>query len=452
LVYAQFALVVLAALVVGAVLLGHTDAALLWIALGALLLAAFLAYYAGRALERSTRELVVTAQAMAAGDLSARSPTHGPGGSDDELGRLGRALDRLGEQLAAQLAQLRGERDRLNAIVEAMAEGVLVLDAQRRVVLANPAVRRILALPGDRPQDAAPGQRGELPDLLDLQRLPALHALAERALHGRRQSEELILQDGRQALVQTAPLEGTGAVLVFHDLTDVRRLETVRRDFVANVSHELRTPLAAIRGYSETLVEGGLEDRARAQEFVAVIHRHAERLARLLDDLLELSRLEAGRRPMAQEALLLSELSERALELVRTKAADRHVELSSAVPANLSLRGDADAVVQVLVNLLDNAVKYTAEGGHVRLRAQHQGDRALRISVEDDGAGIEPQHLDRVFERFYRVDSGRSRDMGGTGLGLAIVKHLVQAMGGAVGVQSVVGRGSTFWFELPAVV
>ena len=398
--------------------------------------------YANRSLARSTRELVVTAQAMANGDLRGRSPRHGDAGAASELGRLGLALDRLGEQLAAQLAQLRGERDRLNAIVEAMAEGVLVLDAQRRVVLANPAARRILALPQDR--------AGAPPDLLDLQRVPSLHALAERALHGRRQSEELVLQDGRQALVQTAPLEGTGAVLVFHDLTDLRRLETVRRDFVANVSHELRTPLAAIRGYSETLVEGGLEDRARAQEFVAVIHRHAERLARLLDDLLELSRLEAGRRPLAQEPLPLEELSERALELVRAKAAERHVELSSAVPANLSLRGDADAVVQVLVNLLDNAVKYTAEGGHVRLGAQHGGGQSIRITVEDDGAGIEPQHLDRVFERFYRVDSGRSRDMGGTGLGLAIVKHLVQAMGGAVGVQSVVGKGSTFWFELPA--
>ncbi len=441
LVYTQVALVAAAAVVVGAVLLAQLAIGWLWLALGALVGAACVALYASGAVARSTRDLVVTAQAMAAGDLRARRPTVGPAG-DDELGQLGRALDRLGEQLAAQLAQLRGERDRLTAIVEAMAEGVLVLDAQRRVVLANPAVRRILALPQDRP--------GDPPDLLDLQRLPALHALAERALHGRRQSEELVLQDGRQALVQTAPLEGTGAVLVFHDLTDVRRLEAVRRDFVANVSHELRTPLAAIRGYSETLVEGGLEDRARAQEFVAVIHRHAERLARLLDDLLELSRLEAGRRPLAQEALPLSELSERALELVRAKAADRHVELSSAVPSNLSLRGDADAVVQVLVNLLDNAVKYTAEGGHVRLAAQHQVDQALRISVEDDGAGIEPQHLDRVFERFYRVDSGRSRDMGGTGLGLAIVKHLVQAMGGAVGVQSVVGRGSTFWFELPA--
>jgi two-component system phosphate regulon sensor histidine kinase PhoR len=425
------------------VLFGQAATGWLWVALVALAVAPALALLDQRRLARSTRALVVTAQAMAAGDLRPRAPT--PGGGD--LGQLGRALDGLGEQLAAQLAQLRGERDRLNAIVEAMAEGVLVLDARRRVVLANPAARRILTLPES-------GQHGpsEPPDLLDLQRLPALHAIAERALQGGRQSEELVLQDGRQALVQTAPLEGTGAVLVFHDLTDVRRLETIRRDFVANVSHELRTPLAAIRGYAETLVEGGLDDRARAKEFASVIQRHAERLSRLLEDLLELSRLEAGRRPLAQEALSLPDLAERALELVRAKAADRHVELSSAVPATLSLRGDADAVVQVLVNLLDNAVKYTAEGGHVRLLAkQLPGAPSLRIEIQDDGAGIEPQHLDRVFERFYRVDSGRSRDMGGTGLGLAIVKHLVQAMGGAVGVQSVVGNGSTFWFELPAV-
>ncbi|HUB06834.1 MAG TPA: ATP-binding protein, partial [Myxococcales bacterium] len=328
------------------------------------------------------------------------------------------------EELRADLARLgrTGGRE-LNAILEAMGEGVLVIDADKRVVLANPAVRDLLSLP--------PGTTDAGPALADVVRLPSVHALASRALGGQRQSEELLLTDGRPVLVRTAPVEGTGAVLVFHNLEDLRRLEAVRRDFVANVSHELRTPLAAIRGYAETLVEGGLGDPARALEFATVIHRHAERLARLIDDLLELSRLEAGRRPLARQPIPIAEAAERALELVQAKAAERRVEVASAVPPEaLAVRGDEDAVVQVLVNLLDNAVKYTAEGGHVRLEAALGSTGLVRVSVKDDGPGIEPQHQGRVFERFYRVDAGRSRETGGTGLGLAIVKHVTAAHGG----------------------
>ncbi len=373
-------------------------------------------------------------------------------------GTAGLALAASQRRLRARLSAAEAERERLRAelslpgrtgrreleaILEAMGEGVLVIDRGKRVVLANPAVRRLLTLP--------PGMPDAGPALADVVRLPSVHALAARALGGQRQSEELLLTDGRPVLVRTAPVEGTGAVLVFHDLEDLRRLEAVRRDFVANVSHELRTPLAAIRGYAETLVHGGLADPARALEFATVIHRHAERLARLIDDLLELSRLEAGRRQLARAPVRLTEVAERALELVRAKAAERRIELAREIPPDLPpVRGDADAVVQVLLNLLDNAVKYSAEGGHVRLSAAPGAAGLVRVAVIDDGPGMEPRHLARVFERFYRVDAGRSREMGGTGLGLAIVKHLAQAMGGAVGVTSEVGKGSTFWFELPA--
>jgi two-component system phosphate regulon sensor histidine kinase PhoR len=344
----------------------------------------------------------------------------------------------------ASEAALRTERDRLLAVLGSMSEGVLVLDGQERVTLANPSVRNLLALP-----DANPGDN---PTLLDLNRLPALYALAEQALSGKRAAEEISLA-GRQVLVRSAPLASAGptsAVVVFNDMTDLRRLEAVRRDLVANVSHELRTPLTAIRGYAETLKEGGLSNPERAAEFVAIIYRHAERLSRLLDDLLELSRLEAGARPMRKDVFALGPIVSRALDLVRPKASSRQVTLSVEMTEEPEILGDSEALEQILVNLLDNAVKYTPKGGSVVLRTQRSKPDRWRVAVEDSGIGIEPTHLGRVFERFYRVDAGRSREMGGTGLGLAIVKHLSQAMGGRVGVSSELGSGSTFWVEMPA--
>jgi two-component system phosphate regulon sensor histidine kinase PhoR len=344
----------------------------------------------------------------------------------------------------ASEAALRTERDRLLAVLGSMSEGVLVLDGQERVTLANPSVRNLLALP-----DADPGDN---PTLLDLNRLPALYALAEQALSGKRAAEEISIA-GRQVLVRSAPLASAGptsAVVVFNDMTDLRRLEAVRRDLVANVSHELRTPLTAIRGYAETLKEGGLSNPERAAEFVAIIYRHAERLSRLLDDLLELSRLEAGARPMRKDVFALGPIVSRALDLVRPKASSRQVTLSVEMAEEPEILGDSEALEQILVNLLDNAVKYTPKGGTVVLRTQRSKLDRWRVAVEDSGIGIEPTHLGRVFERFYRVDAGRSREMGGTGLGLAIVKHLSQAMGGRVGVSSELGTGSTFWVEMPA--
>jgi two-component system phosphate regulon sensor histidine kinase PhoR len=352
-------------------------------------------------------------------------------------------------EVRASEAALRTERDRLLAVLGSMSEGVLVLDGQERVTLANPSVRNLLALPEINPGD---GATLDNPTLLDLNRLPALYALAEQALTGKRAAEEISIA-GRQVLVRTAPLASAGptsVVVVFNDMTDLRRLEAVRRDLVANVSHELRTPLTAIRGYAETLKDGGLADPERAAEFVAIIYRHAERLSRLLDDLLELSRLEAGARPMRKDVIGLGPVVSRALDLVRPKASSRQVSLSVEMTEEPELMGDSEALEQILVNLLDNAVKYTPKGGKVVLRTERTKPDRWRIEVEDSGIGIEPSHLGRVFERFYRVDAGRSREMGGTGLGLAIVKHLSQAMGGRVGVSSELGHGSTFWVEMPA--
>jgi two-component system phosphate regulon sensor histidine kinase PhoR len=236
---------------------------------------------------------------------------------------------------------------------------------------------------------------------------------------------------------------------VFFDVTELRRLEKVRKDFVANVSHELRTPITAIRGYSETLMSGALNDASAAPKMVDIIHRQSERLSELVEDLLELSRIESKQLQLAQEPVELAEAAQRASEAVRPKARARNTTIDLQIDPGLSALADQRALEQVLLNLLDNAVKYTPPSGHVWVSAKRR-EHDVQVAIRDDGPGIEPRHLPRIFERFYRVDKGRSRDMGGTGLGLSIVKHLVTGMKGEVRVESAPGKGSTFFVELPA--
>src|SRR5262244_4237554 len=250
--------------------------------------------------------------------------------------------------------------------------------------------------------------------------------------------------------VYVAPLGGSlpGSAAVFRDVTERKRLERVRQDFVANVSHELRTPIAAILGYAETLRSGALSDARHAPQMVEIIHRQSERLGELVSDLLELSRLDAGERPLAFGPVLLEMVARQASDAIEPRAAGKRLTIQRRIPGDLTARADPKALEQVLLNLLDNAIKYTPEGGSVELVGERVGDRA-HLSVRDTGLGIEAKHLPRLFERFYRADRGRSRDMGGTGLGLSIVKHLVAAMHGEVEVASTPGAGSTFTVVLP---
>jgi two-component system phosphate regulon sensor histidine kinase PhoR len=253
--------------------------------------------------------------------------------------------------------------------------------------------------------------------------------------------------------VEAAALPGegprAGVVAVFHDITERKRIEEVRRDFVANVSHELRTPLAAIRGAAETLLGGALENPDFARRFTEVIDRHSRRLEQLVMDLLSLARLESEEEKSDAADLSVRKLAESSLAAVSELAAERGVTLSSELPEqDWVVRGDRNRMEQALVNLLDNAVKYTEAGGSVVLRVYHDNG-TVNLAVADSGIGIPPEALSRIFERFYRVDKGRSRDVGGTGLGLAIVKHAVQTQGGRVDVESFPGRGSTFTIRLP---
>jgi two-component system phosphate regulon sensor histidine kinase PhoR len=247
-----------------------------------------------------------------------------------------------------------------------------------------------------------------------------------------------------------------GFVLVFHDITELKKLETMRRDFVANVSHELRTPLTAIRGYAETLLAGALSDRDRSRQFLAVIDRHSERLSRLIDDLLTLSDLELGKTALKREAVQVEGLVDEVFEVVGEKADRGKVTLVKAIPSDLPLLlGDADRLQQVLINLTDNAVKYTPAGGRVTIGARQTENGSaplVEVEVADSGIGIPAEDLPRLTERFYRVDKARSRELGGTGLGLAIVKHLVQLHGGKLQITSEPNVGTTVRFAVPAWV
>jgi two-component system, OmpR family, phosphate regulon sensor histidine kinase PhoR len=349
------------------------------------------------------------------------------------------------EDLHRRLAQ---EEARQRALFDSMTEGVLVLDPDARVLLVNRAFTRMFHV-----QDDLRG-RG----LLEALRSHELAALVRRAAgEGAVLHAELELSPVKDRLLQVnatrignGPDASPGVLVVFHDLTRVKQLENTRREFVANVSHELRTPLSMIKGYVETLLDGAWQDTEAAPRFLNIIQKHSHRLTFLIEDLLTISRFESGQIAMTLQPLELQPAVGRVLDDLRQAATGRSLQLRHEVPPQLLVRADAERLHQVLLNLVDNAIKYGRTGGSVVVRAEPGDENKIRCSVIDDGPGIPPGALGRVFERFYRVDKARSREVGGTGLGLSIVKHIVQAHGGEVWVESEPGRGSRFHFTLPA--
>ena len=367
---------------------------------------------------------------------------------EDELAALALALNRLAETAEAQFAAVRNERDHLKAILSSMSEGVLVVGADSRARLLNPAFRRLFDL--DEDELEVTGRR-----VLELIRNPGLSRLVDDTLRlgeGQSGQIELLSPERRTLLLASAALAGgeRGAVVVARDTTELTRVADMRRDFVANVSHELKTPLAAIRGYAETLRDGALDEPPTARRFTDRILMQCRRLQALLDDLLTLSRLESvASASVEKEPVDLKAILVRAAELLSAAARERQVQIELEAPDGIPpVPGDPDGLERLVLNLADNAVKYNRPDGCVKLRL-FQSDGHAVIEVTDSGIGIPQDALARIFERFYRVDKGRSREEGGTGLGLAIVKHVAQAHGGQVEVESRIGKGSTFRVKLP---
>jgi two-component system phosphate regulon sensor histidine kinase PhoR len=361
---------------------------------------------------------------------------------EEELAALALALNRLAETAEAQFAAVRGERDQLKAILASMAEGVLVVGADGRALLANPAFFKLFDLSGE-----VAGKT-----VLELLRQPELARIVDDTLRlGEPQNGQIELQapERRTLLLASAALAGgdRGAVVVTRDTTELTRVADMRRDFVGNVSHELKTPLAAIRGFAETLRDGALDEPPVARRFTDRILEQCRRLQALLDDLLTLSRLETvalrEREPVALDALV-----RHAADTLAPLAREKGVQVEVAATGNPAVLGEADAIERLVLNLLENAIKYNRPDGQVAVHLSATGDDVL-LEVTDTGIGIPPDALPRIFERFYRVDKGRAREEGGTGLGLAIVKHVAQAHGGQVEVDSRLGRGTTFRVRLP---
>ncbi len=398
-----------------------------------------LGYFVARRTTRSVRSVTEGARHLAAGDLEHRVNAL----AADETQELADAFNRMATSLREMIRDLSSERNKLSAILDTMADGVIVVGPQGRIELMNRAAESLFNVTG---QKAVGSRFLEVVRDHDLQRLISHSLETKQQQHG----EVELLHRRRFLSAIATPLTGSvfpGVLLTLHDLTRIRQVETTRKEFVSNVSHELRSPLASVKAMVETLEHGGLEERPVAQDFLRRIHQDVDRMNGMVGTLLELSRLESGQDTLHLRPLDLRPLIEAATAELSGLAEAKQITVEVALPGELPLvMGEEDRLRQVLINLLDNAIKFTPQQGKITLSARPE-ERAVEVRISDSGIGIAAEHLPRIFERFYKVD--HSRRGGGTGLGLAIVKHIVQAHGGEVRVESQEGVGSSFIFTVP---
>jgi PAS domain S-box-containing protein len=409
----------------------------------ALLVSAFFGFRISRSVTRPIGELERSAEALSRGEYGKAVEVR----TRDEVGRLGLVFNRLSERLRETVEDIRAQRNRLEAVLAGIRDAVVAVDPAGSVLLFNRAAEEILGL-----RREAVGRAVE-----EVLSGSPLARLLQGAAAGREQFEELVLpgNGGRVVEVTASPIRGEGdrpegAVAVVRDVTELRRSERLRRELIANVSHELRTPLTSIKGFAETLLAGALHDPQHARRFLEIIESEANRLMKLVDDLLELSRLESKGVTFQLQPVDLDRLCRAVVERYAPHAEEAGIRLTYAGGSPAVVHADPDRVEQVLTNLLDNALKFTPEGGEIRVRVSREGTHAV-VSVEDTGRGIPPDDLPHIFERFYRADRSRARRAGGFGLGLAIAKHLVEMQGGRIWATSRPQEGSTFSFLLPLV-
>ena len=409
-----------------------------------LVLSLVLSWMTGRLVSGPIERMTEVARRQAGGDLSieASAPAH------KELSDLANALNEMASQSKTRLSQMREENAQLEAVLSGMAEGVMVTSSDGRIQMVNPAFKRMMKVDAwclnKRPIEVV--RNHELQSAVDAAINTDLSldhdALVDLTLEWSQRIFQVHLTTIRIGDVLH------GVVAVFHDITKLRRLEQVRKDFVANVSHELRTPLTSIKGYVETLLDGAMEDKTAFRRFINSILRHTDRLQALVEDLLQLSRIESGQHEVSFSACDLSLLSQSVAQIFEEQVVRKNLQLTFEFNAEKLARGNPELIERALANLLDNAVKYTQEGGSIKISTTEQSDKII-LKVSDTGLGIPSDALPRIFERFFRVDRARSRALGGTGLGLAIVRHTMELLEGKTWVESQLGEGTTFHLSLP---
>ena len=418
---------------------------LFWAGLIVAVCAAVISLAISKKISRPVEQMTEVAKHFASGELDLRLSIP----NAVELAALAQALNEMARQLNARIDTITEERSQIQAILSSMIEGVLAVDSDEHIVSCNKAAAELLSIDADKSHGLS---------VEEAIRNPQLQQYIKNTIENKQATETecfVLNEGGRFLQLYGSPLaddkgNNTGAVLVLHDITRTRQLEEVRRDFVANVSHELKTPVTSIKGFVETLIDGAVNDPQEAQKFLKIIAKHSDRLNAIIEDLLSLSRLEedSEKRRLSFEKTSLRPALVSAIELSKVKADQKHIPVNLLCDKEITGKINAALIEQAVLNLVDNAIKYSQDNSTIQVSVKEIENEVL-ITVSDQGCGIEKEHLNRIFERFYVVDKGRSRKLGGTGLGLSIVKHIAQVHGGYVKVESDVGKGSTFEIHLP---
>ena len=400
-----------------------------------------LGYIVTTRITRPINRIIQVSRKFSEGDFTHRIINH----SKDEIGELSFTLNKMAQDLEDKIKEIRQQNQELSAIFNSMIEGIIVVDKTSRIVSVNPAIEKIFGILNADAQGKT---------FLEAVRNNEISEIINNVLtQGKSLSVEvtLVLPGHRIFEVNAVPIfendSVNGCLVVIHDITEIRRLETIRRDFVANVSHELKTPLTSIKGFVETLLEGALDDKENNRNFLKIIQNHAERLNSLVNDLLSLSYLESKNISLEINDVNLSRVADEVILGFGSQLRKKRIEVVNGLAPDILVKADEERIKQVFTNLIDNALKFNREKGAIKIYSEEFNGK-IRVIVEDSGIGIPEKDIPRIFERFYRVDKARSRELGGTGLGLSIVKHIVELHGGMVGVESSEGSGSRFFFTL----